>query len=1253
MITSTVRTAAAVSALAALLLLPEAQALRPAAPDSAPAGVGMRSPILTSLATPDLIQEMAGQRLKGLGLSGDDAARLAERAMGLATLPDGARELDALAEDAAALGAVDALSARDVLARVELLLGQPVVTTDGVGRAFGVASDPMEREAYAAGAPSSSVVFEPPAGNDRDTMAGGTCLTCPNFDFGPFTITTAWQIHAGTTGPGSSDCNWYSFDVDSGATYEFATCAPGSATFDTVLDLFNSTCGFLSSNDGACGLQSRIQWTSGFTGSVRLKVRGFGGAVGPYELAYRRVCIGEPDCASPDLVLPAPNTTCQYQPGTVSGCTGARYYRVALNATETYTFTLCGATCSSAYAGFDSQLQLFDAGGALVSSDSSACGDDGQIVHTVGAAASGNYCIVVLREAGAANDFNLGYSVACMAPSGVTVTPLNASTSEPDCTRNQPFNVTTAGTGPFTWNWTITPTAGQSATPPSGTATTSGTSLSFSSMLQGSGDYTVSVTATNDCGADGATITFNLEDRAGPLLTPTAEHVSCGSTILPMAAPPSPATTPRHAAEQLSAMSEDELTSLLSEPDPLAVRDALAEKLRVAPKSLVVLDATVPGVVSAPGTMSVSCGSPCTGFGTLEADTLYYDVFLSCDDGSFTARTGVVHPVTVSSGSPQNVIFGGAGGGPGTSDASWYVHETADHYINPSGGMACLFNPADTSSEPGNVGIEAEWTRVPSGLPGVHLTLREEIVAFGNTEANSGVRLTLGATNEPISSQPVTMGVRWQIDYQNAFDDGPLFAEVVCSPFEVRNERSTEHEFSDAEIATFDFYRIQNNTSTPIFGNFTNTAELGGWSDTGKPDRLTYARWGSVVGTGWNYSANEGDPNPDFDSAVLYWFGYDVADGITIAPGETFTRSVIIFTAGDDQDCGDRRPGSCEAEASVQICPGECARVGATATDGCSSAVTVELLGTSPGAPPCTTNPCVLDFPDEGDFVYTWRATDAAGNQVECTSTVVVREGPDCNVPPSCNAGGPATSECREAPVTGASVDDFDGDEITYTWTTDNPMVSVDPPAGLIGAGFGPRSLPPTVARLDSSVDPCGVTANLTLHVDDGQGGTSSCTTTVLFLDVTPPVVSSTSGGGGPDGVCLWPPNHWYVPVTASDLGVLVSDGCTNVTYQIVGCVSDQPDDAPERPDIDFWNGDGNTSDDCVISPDGLSIWVRSERCGGGATAQDGRHYGIAVVAVDACGNASLPTVVGAIHVPHDQAPAEDGCLNPTEIGFQ
>jgi hypothetical protein len=164
----------------------------------------------------------------------------------------------------------------------------------------------------------------------------------------------------------------------------------------------------------------------------------------------------------------------------------------------------------------------------------------------------------------------------------------------------------------------------------------------------------------------------------------------------------------------------------------------------------------------------------------------------------------------------------------------------------------------------------------------------------------------------------------------------------------------------------------------------------------------------------------------------------------------------------------------------------------------------------------------------------------------------------------------------------------------------------------------------------------------------DHCGHSVSATQVLTVQDTTPPTLVASAESLG----CLWPPNHWYVCFDTSDLAVDASDACSGpVAVQVVGCASDQPEDAPE-PGSGL-NGDGKTEDDCIVSPDGATLCARAERAGGGPSSEDGRTYSVLAVAVDQCGNASEIVPVATIQVPHDQSPAATGCLDPTKVGVK
>ena len=147
--------------------------------------------------------------------------------------------------------------------------------------------------------------------------------------------------------------------------------------------------------------------------------------------------------------------------------------------------------------------------------------------------------------------------------------------------------------------------------------------------------------------------------------------------------------------------------------------------------------------------------------------------------------------------------------------------------------------------------------------------------------------------------------------------------------------------------------------------------------------------------------------------------------------------------------------------------------------------------------------------------------------------------------------------------------------------------------------------------------------------VDTNNQGTNAM---VEVIDTMPPSIVQ----GDDDLFCLWPPEHNYVCFEANQFMPDISDNCTaNPTWEFESCSSDQPDNG---------KGDGNTVDDCVLDPDLQGFCARSERQG---EVMDGRRYSLDIEATDVCGNVSVATEFGNIHVPHDQNPAME-CVDST-----
>lgn len=112
------------------------------------------------------------------------------------------------------------------------------------------------------------------------------CVSCPTYDFS-ITPSSAWLTHSSSHV--ANGCKMYRMSVTSGQSYIFKTgCGNGAtASYDTYLELYNTSCSLIASDDDGCeSNRSIIEWTANFTGYAYLKVRGYGSGSGSYTLAY-------------------------------------------------------------------------------------------------------------------------------------------------------------------------------------------------------------------------------------------------------------------------------------------------------------------------------------------------------------------------------------------------------------------------------------------------------------------------------------------------------------------------------------------------------------------------------------------------------------------------------------------------------------------------------------------------------------------------------------------------------------------------------------------------------------------------------------------------------------------------------------------------------------------------------------------------------------------------------------------------------
>jgi hypothetical protein len=224
----------------------------------------------------------------------------------------------------------------------------------------------------------------------------------------------SWQTISSSYEAGGARVYEVLFDL--GVHYLFKTGCGDGATADhnTILELLTPPCDLIVGNDDGCEEgRSLIAFDSFFSDgiSLRLRVKGSGGAGGTFTLAYRTIG-GQPgncnECPAFDQTLVPnnvwQNTTASYMDG------GCHVYRVNMVAGMQYTFkTGCGDGAEADHA---TDMVLSGPAGwpacHILAEDQDPCGD-GRSEITWTAPASGLRYVKVRSTSGGAGTFTLAY----------------------------------------------------------------------------------------------------------------------------------------------------------------------------------------------------------------------------------------------------------------------------------------------------------------------------------------------------------------------------------------------------------------------------------------------------------------------------------------------------------------------------------------------------------------------------------------------------------------------------------------------------------------------------------------------------------------------------------------------------------------------------------------------------------------------------------------------------------------------------
>jgi hypothetical protein len=379
-----------------------------------------------------------------------------------------------------------------------------------------------------------------------------------------------------------------------------------------------------------------------------------------------------------------------------------------------------------------------------------------------------------------------------------------------------------------------------------------------------------------------------------------------------------------------------------------------------------------------------------------------------------------------------------------------------------------------------------------------------------------------------------------------------------------------------------------------------------------------------------------------------------IAQGTTIVTwtyndgnGNTATQTQIVVITDNTAPVVSGCPSniSINTGAGSTTCNGTATWTAPTATDNCTTPVTVTSTHNSGDAFPV------------GSTTVTYTFKDAALNTSICSFTVTVVD----DTPPTANALTAVNVQCISgipaaniAAVTGEtdncggvvtvahvsdannggagstaspyiitrtySLTDARGNttNITQTLTAKDNTAPV-PNVATLAAATGECSVTVTAptatdnckgAVTGTTTSPLTYTAqgtySITWTYNDGNGNMATQTQNVIVKDVTAPVLS----GIVPNQSTLWPPNHKMKDVT---LTYSASDNCGGIPSCITTVSSN------EEADNDL--GDGNTEVDWEVVNSKL-VRLRAERSGTG----EGRVYTITVTCNDGNGNVTSKT---------------------------
>ncbi len=255
--------------------------------------------------------------------------------------------------------------------------------------------------------------------------------------------------------------------------------------------------------------------------------------------------------------------------------------------------------------------------------------------------------------------------------------------------------------------------------------------------------------------------------------------------------------------------------------------------------------------------------------------------------GTYTVATGPQHPATITAGTPQDVLFGGAAHNPWSTYLTVRSYNTTSEYTtsgapSPSPGYTSVpLDPYYASTSSTATSVTTTWN---VNRQNDVFTIIQTIAVERTTLDNSRVRATTTVTNN--GNAELDIGVRYLWDIMVDGEDGSYCKTV--NPY--GSWLSTEQDWTPP---SFEQYQNTNNPATPVFyinGSVSGPAFI---PPPSPPDKLQFADWEDAYDVAFDYTTT-GKTIAGNDSAMVYYWGYNNDNPIRLDPIREDAGSVNV-----------------------------------------------------------------------------------------------------------------------------------------------------------------------------------------------------------------------------------------------------------------------------------------------------------------------------------------------------------------------